>query len=153
MHPFRYFAPFFGAHDFAERAAWLDAGDVLWQGRIEFIGHAVSGAYSDIAHSLEVVSCQIGTALRRLSGPRRKGEEFVVQMPGFLQNFITQIDHSLSVVHASGEIKRAFQADFIAFEGQHVDFGQVAEALISEQDFDARVASLKPGGASFASAR
>ncbi len=76
-------------------------------------------------------------------------QELVVEMPRFLQDLIAQVDHRLAVVHASGEIKGALKADFVAFEGQDVHFCQIAEALVAEQDFDARVAPFKPGGAPF----
>ena len=135
VNALRHFAPLFCPHNFAEGPAGFDASDVFRKRRIEFVRHAASGADSDVAHSFEVVSRKIGACTDPCETDATQMEEVVVEMPRFLKDFVAQIHHRLAVIHPRSEIERALESDFVSTEGEHVDFCQIAEALIAEKDF------------------
>ena len=90
MNTFRDFAPLFRAHDLAYRAARFDAGDVLRQGSVKLVSHAIGGADGDIAHAFEIIAGQIGPCADTCQAYAAKMQKLIVQMPCFLQNFIAQ---------------------------------------------------------------
>ena len=132
-------------HNLAQRATRLDRSHRLRPGQAQFVGHTMRRRLNN---PLQHAPCSPVAAHFPLSDARNthaaKPQELVVLMPSPLQHPINKVDAGLPVVGPCQDVSRPPQISRTPVERRQVDLDEVAEALVRQQNFRARVATREP---------